>query len=124
MPTVLIVEDEEHIRDLVTINLNKRGYQTLEAGNVQDGLDLLNRNRPDLLILDIRMPDASGWDLLRTIDSKQCLAKVPVVIMTASTLKMGNEYLYSNVVGKLIKPFTIAELVQMIGTSLEQRSAG
>jgi|SRR5579859_5198116 len=118
MPTVLIVEDEENIRELVTLNLTKRGYQTLGAGTVPDGFDVLQRTHPQLLIVDIRMPDASGWELLRRIDDDPHLAKLPVVIMTASTLKMDDEYSYPNVVGRLVKPFEITELLQIAETGL------
>jgi CheY-like chemotaxis protein len=113
MPTVLIVDDDKNISQLIAIHLRNRGYNTLEAQAVQAGLDLLKRHGPQLLVLNIRLPGASGWDMLKLIDSDQELPKLPVVIMTASVLGLVDEYAYPNIVGRLTKPFEANELLNL-----------
>ncbi len=120
MPAVLIVEDEKHILELAATNLRKRGYEILEAQTAQDGLGLLKKYRPNLLILDIKLPGKSGWDMLREIDSDKELTKLPVIIMSASASTNVDSYLYPNIVGRIYKPFGIANLLDLVATSIEQ----
>ena len=116
MPTILVVEDDRHICKFITINLKARGYDILAAETVQDGLRLLKELVPQLLILDLKLPDASGWQMLREIDSDPMLSKLPVVIVTASSpLSMPDEYSYPNIVKKLSKPFSSCDLTQVVG---------
>ncbi|MHB8628809.1 MAG: response regulator [Aggregatilineales bacterium] len=116
MSTILIVEDDKYIGQFIAINLSTRGYDALLAETVQEGLDLLRKFAPQLLIVDIKLPDMSGWDMLNIIDSDPTLAKLPVIIMTASTLPhQANEYSYSNIVETLIKPFGAIDLLRVVG---------
>ena len=115
MPTVLIVEDEPHIRQFVIINLKARGYKTLDAETAEDGLQLLKKYRPQALILDIKLPGMSGWGMLNAIDHDPTLTKLPVIIMTASSvLSQPDEYLYPNISEKLNKPVSVTELMQAV----------
>ena len=115
MPTVLIVEDEPHIRQFVIINLKARGYKTLDAETAEDGLQLLKQYRPQALILDIKLPGMSGWGMLNAIDNDPTLPKLPVIIMTASSvLSQPDEYLYPNISEKLNKPVSVTELMQAV----------
>lgn len=118
MPTVLIVDDDKHICQFININLKKRGYETAEAQTVQDGLVLLKKHQPCLLILDLKLADASGWDMLREIDSDPALAKVPVIILTASSLEQANAYRYPNIAGRLTKPFEVATLLSILHSTI------
>ena len=114
MSTVLIVDDDKHACQLITINLKKCGYETVEAQTLQDGLTLLKKHQPHLLILDPKLADVSGWDMLREIDSDPTLGKVPVIIVTASFLEQANAYPYPHIVGWLTKPFEVADLVSTL----------
>ena len=118
MPTILIVEDEAHIRQFVAINLRARGYETLTAECAEDGIELLKAgNRPQVLILDIKLPGMSGWDMLNMIDHDSELPKLPVIVMTASSvLSQPNEYMYTNIVEKLNKPVSVAELMRAVNS--------
>src|SRR5215216_4405447 len=84
MASLLIVEDEVNIRKFVSANLVARGFQVVEAGNAEEGLDQLRENPPDVLVLDIRLPGMSGWDLLQVMGEEAALSRVPVIVMTAS----------------------------------------
>ena len=115
MPTVLIVEDEAHIRQFVAVNLRARGYDTLSAESAEGGLILLKTDMPQALILDIKLPGMSGWDMLSVIDHDPTLPKLPVIIMTASSvLSQPNQYPYANIVDKLNKPVSVTSLMHAV----------
>ena len=65
--TVLVVEDNANIRRFIRTTLGLEGYRVLEASTVQDGLDVARREQPDLVLLDLALPDGTGWDFLQSI---------------------------------------------------------
>jgi DNA-binding response OmpR family regulator len=115
MPPLLIVEDEANIRRFVAANLSARGYSVIEAGDAEEGLKILREQSPGVLILDIRLPGMSGWDLLEEMARDTSLAQVPVIVMTASVtnVKFG-ETSYTNVVQWLVKPVSVHELIHAV----------
>ena len=85
MARILVVEDEANIRKFVTVNLAQRGHVVGEAQDAGGALAQLKAAAPDLLVLDIKLPDLTGWELLRKISQDPSLAaKFPVLVMTAS----------------------------------------
>jgi CheY-like chemotaxis protein len=122
MINVLVVEDEPNVRKLVMVNLISRGYAVLEAANVPQALDHLNTATPDLMILDIKLPEITGWDLLTQISADPNMTgKFPVVVMTASINEAQvDRDRYSNVVDVLIKPFSTTRLMTAIERALHQ----
>jgi DNA-binding response OmpR family regulator len=121
MASLLIVEDEVNIRKFVSANLVARGFQVVEAGNAEEGLDQLRENPPDVLVLDIRLPGMSGWDLLQVMGEEAALSRVPVIVMTASVTnpKFGTTS-YTNVVQYLVKPVSVHELIQAVKKAISQ----
>ncbi len=122
MITVLVVEDEPNVRKLVVVNLISRGYSVLEATNVPQALEHLNATAPDLMILDIKLPEMTGWDLLSQLAADPNMTgKFPVLVMTASiTEAQVDRDRYSNVVDVLIKPFSTTRLMTAIKRALHQ----
>ena len=122
MITVLVVEDEPNVRKLVVVNLISRGYAVLEATNVPQALDHLNTATPDIMILDIKLPEMTGWDLLTQIAADSNIAgKFHVLVMTASIMEAQvDRDRYSNVVDVLIKPFSATRLMTAIERALHQ----
>jgi|SRR5579859_71524 len=118
MTTVLVVEDDKIIRRFVALNLRMRQYEVWEAGTVQEGLSLLRQHNPDLLILDLMLPEENGWTLLRAIDSDPALPHLRTIIMSAATQEDMYEYPYSDIVGILRKPFGLPDLMNMIRLSV------
>ena len=118
--TVLVIEDEPNVRKLVTVNLISRGYAVLEAANVPQALDLLRSATPDLMILDIKLPEMTGWDLLaQTAADPNRVVKCPVLVMTASIMEAQvDRDRYPNVVDVLIKPFSATRLMTAIERAL------
>jgi CheY-like chemotaxis protein len=123
MSTILVVEDEANVRKLVTVNLATRGYQVLEAKNGEQALAHLNQQKPSLMVLDIKLPDMTGWDILNRIDSDPTLsAGFPVLVMTASLLDAHADLdLYSSVVEILIKPFKTEKLIAAVQNALRKK---
>ena len=120
MITVLVVEDEPNGRKLVVVNLISRGYAVLEATNVPQALDHLNTATPDIMILDIKLPEMTGWDLLTQIAADPSITRnFPVLAMTASIMEAQvDRQRYPNVVDVLIKPFSATRLMTAIERAL------
>ena len=79
--TVLVVEDEKNIVDILRFNLQREGYQVLEAGDGETGLSLALSANPDLILLDVMLPKRNGFDVCRMLREKG--SRVPVIILTA-----------------------------------------
>ena len=115
--TILIVEDDPNISELVQMYLEKEGYNTRIASDGGQGLDLFRQLRPDLVLLDIMLPVMDGWSVLRTIRQD---SKTPVIMLTAKGetndkvqgLKQGaDDY--------LTKPFEMKELLANLEEYIE-----
>ena len=119
--TVLIVEDEKNIVDILRFNLKREGYRTLEANDGEDGLHKARSENPDLILLDVMLPKMIGFDVCRTL--RQEGNNVPVIILTAREeeadkvlgLEIGaDDY--------ITKPFSMRELIARVGANI-RRSA-
>jgi two-component system, OmpR family, KDP operon response regulator KdpE len=123
METVLVVEDEPNVRKLVSVNLAQRGYTVFEAKNGQEALDQLRDKRPSLMVLDIKLPDFSGWDVLnRAAGDPAIETSCSVLVMTASIMDAHvDQARYPNVIEVLIKPFSTGKLVSAVERALRSR---
>ena len=115
MPKILVIEDELNIQKLAKANLTASGYEVLMAGNGEEGLELAQREHPNLILLDLRLPGMSGWDALMMLKTNRKLQKIPVIIMTATVLQSG-EYKFPSMrtAGYLVKPFSVDELLRQV----------
>jgi two-component system phosphate regulon response regulator PhoB len=80
---ILIVDDEPDILELVRFALTEEGYSVETASTASEGLESMGRRTPDLVVLDLMLPDMSGTDVCRTMRSQPTLADVPVIMLTA-----------------------------------------
>jgi two-component system, OmpR family, alkaline phosphatase synthesis response regulator PhoP len=116
MSKILLVEDEPSILNLVSMNLLARGYEVVTATNGGEAIEQLDEEKPELMILDIRMPDVSGWEVLEYMNEISSSSLVfPVVVMTASV--MNPEFVISQypcVAEVFIKPFDINSLMSSV----------
>ena len=119
--SILIVEDDNNIADLLRLYLEKEGYQATIAADGTQGIDLYRKLRPDLVLLDVMMPGVDGWGVLRAIRQD---SQTPVIMLTAkgettdkvSGLKQGaDDY--------ITKPFEMKEVLARIAAVL-RRAAG
>ena len=83
--TILIVDDEDDIIDLLQYNLDKEGYKTLSATNGLDGIELARQAKPNLIILDIMMPGMDGIEVCRRLRQDAHLRNIPILMLTART---------------------------------------
>lgn len=123
MENVLVVDDEADILKLISENLTVRGYHVSKAGTGTEALGKLHADQPSLLILDIKLPDFTGWELLDRIEGDPKIPKdLRVVIMTASITDANVDLTnYPTVVEVLIKPFNTATMVSAVKRSIDRK---
>ena len=81
-PLVLIVDDDAHLREFLRANLETEGYVVREAGSADEGLAVLEEEPPDLILLDVMMPQVDGWEMLRRVRERHGLESIPVVMFS------------------------------------------
>ena len=81
-PLVLIVDDDERLREYVRVNLEMEGYAVREAGSADEGLEVLNEISPDLILLDVMMPKVDGWEMLRRVQERHGVGAIPVIMFS------------------------------------------
>jgi CheY-like chemotaxis protein len=123
MENVLVVDDEADILKLVSVNLAIRGYQVSEAQNGTEALAQLRTNPPALMVLDIKLPDFTGWELLNHIKNDTFITNdFPVLMITASITETAVDLeTFPSVVEILIKPFSTSRLVSAVEHALGHR---
>jgi two-component system phosphate regulon response regulator PhoB len=124
VPTILIVEDERDVQTLLDFNLKAAGFETLRASTGEEALAWLRARVPDLVLLDLMLPDLPGTEVCRRIKADRRTAAVPVVILTAR----GDEV--DRVVGFELgaddyvrKPFSVRELTLRLRAVLRRTAA-
>lgn len=80
--TILLVEDDEMLHTMYTQKFTKEGYEVLSAYNGQEGLDLAQKNHPDVILLDIIMPKMDGFVALKKLKKDESTANIPVILLT------------------------------------------
>ncbi|MBT8762515.1 response regulator transcription factor [Desulfohalobiaceae bacterium Ax17] len=122
MPRILIVEDEPDILALLSLNLNRAGFETIEADNGLDGLKLAQDKVPDLIVLDLMLPKMDGLEVCRQVKASDRTSQIPVLMLTARAEEV------DRIVGfelgaddYVIKPFSIRELILRIKAILRRK---
>lgn len=116
---ILIVDDEKDICNTLSEYLEARGFTTDEAHNGKEAIERLKEKRPNLVILDVKMPKMDGFEFLRFLKSRPHYAKIPVIMLTVKSapayldkgLTLGADFY-------LPKPFTLENLMQFIKLTL------
>jgi len=122
--TVLLVEDEPEIREMLTFALNRAGFNTLCAGNAEEALQLLDGPMPAVIVIDWMLPGASGIDLARRLRRDELFADLPMIMLTARGEEADKlKGFDSGVDDYLTKPFSPRELIARI-RALQRRSGG
>ncbi len=118
--SILVVDDETNIRKLVSVNLASRGYRVLEAATGAQALAILAKEKPVLMVLDIKLPDFTGWELLKQMmQTSHPRKRFPVMVMTASIMDAQIDLAnYPSVSRILIKPFSMKDFISAVQFSL------
>jgi two-component system response regulator VicR len=118
---VVCIEDEPAMIDLVTLILKNRGYEVLGALGGKEGLAIVEREKPDVVLLDLMMPDMNGWDVYQQMKADEELANIPVIVVTAKAQNIDKVLglHIAKVQDYITKPFSPAELLKSISRVLE-----
>jgi excisionase family DNA binding protein len=81
-PVVLIVDDDERLREFIRVNLEMEGYTVVEAANAEEGLGAVEQQPPDLILLDVMMPGVDGWEMLRRVQERHGVGSIPVIMFS------------------------------------------
>ena len=111
-PIVLIVDDDERLREYVRVNLEMEGYTIHEAGSAEDGMKVLDELRPDLVLLDVMMPKVDGWEMLQLMHERHGVGSIPVVMFSGKVDEgAADEAAERGAQGFIGKPFDPQELI-------------
>lgn len=112
-PLVLIVDDDERVREYVRVNLEAEGYNVREAGNAEEGLQVLEESKPDLVLIDVMMPQVDGWEMLRRLHDRHGPGAVPVVMFSGKADEhSAEEAAERGAQGFVGKPFDPSRLIE------------
>ena len=119
---IVYVEDEMEMIDLVKLILNRKGYEVIGAEGGREGLDLIRELVPDLVLLDLMMPDIEGWDVYQQIRADENTKHIPVIVVTAKAQNIDKVLgLHIAKVNDYIsKPFSPQDLVTSVEKVLEE----
>lgn len=120
MPRLLLVDDESHLLTLLSSMLSAHPYELLLASSGVQALQLASTHRPDLILLDVRMPEMDGYSVCQQLKLDKLLAQIPVIFLSAAT--ESEERVRGFEVGAVdyvVKPFFADELFARIGLHLE-----
>ena len=116
---ILIVDDNGQNRKLARDVLRFAGFRTLEAEDGSEGVSLALEHLPDLVLMDIRMPDMNGTQALRLLRADERTARIPIVALTSSTMKGDREqFLSDGFDGYLQKPISVREFPDQVRSHL------
>jgi DNA-binding response OmpR family regulator len=122
MVKILIIDDELNLQRLIRANLAARGYQVLAAIDGATGLKLAAQEVPDIVLLDLMLPDILGWDVLASLKDNPVTKDIPVVIMTALDEKSPQvKGRLTGRAGYLDKPFGVEELLAVLDSILNKK---
>ncbi len=117
---ILVVDDQDSIRHFVSQALADEGHDVRQAGSVREARDSMTQDQPDLVVLDVKLPDGSGLDLLREI--KKVHPEVSVILMTAfGEVETAVEAMHDGAFWFVKKPFQTDELLGLVGRALESQ---
>ncbi len=86
MPRILLVEDNEMNRDMLSRRLQRRGYEVILAVDGQQGVDMSRAQGPDILLLDMSLPVKDGWQVAREMKADNALKSIPIIALTAHAM--------------------------------------
>ena len=122
---ILCIEDEPEMIELMKLILRREGYDVTGAVGGKEGLDAIRREKPDVILLDLMMPEVDGWEVYRQMKADDELKEIPVIIVTAKAQSIDKVLgLYiAKVDDYITKPFGPSELSRSVRKVLGRRDA-
>jgi two-component system phosphate regulon response regulator PhoB len=122
MSRILVIEDENDLQQLLDYNLRQAGYEVLAAVRAEAGLRLARERRPDLIVLDLMLPDFSGTELCKALKRDDRTRDIPVIMLTAKGEEIDRVLGFElGAEDYVVKPFSVRELVLRIQALLARR---
>lgn len=120
MPRILVIDDEPQIRKFMRISLVANGYEVIEAENAANGIEAARTQAPDLVILDLGLPDLDGQDVISAVREN---SDVPIIILSVRAQELDKvEALDRGANDYVVKPFGVAELMARVRAVLRPRT--
>jgi two-component system response regulator VicR len=120
---ILCIEDEQEMIDLINLILSSRGFEIRGATGGKDGLEIIRKEHPDLVLLDLMMPEMDGWEVYQQMKADEATRNIPVIVVTAraqSIEKVLGLHI-AKVDDYIVKPFSPQELLNSVDKVLEQK---
>jgi len=113
---LVYIEDEQEMIDLVRLILGRRGFEVIGANGGREGLDLIRQELPELVLLDLMMPDMDGWDVYQQMKAEENTREIPVIVITAKAQSIDKVLglHIAKVDDYISKPFSPQELVDSV----------
>jgi CheY-like chemotaxis protein len=124
VPTVLLVDDEPHIRNVMSFKLKKQGLNVLTAENGIEGFETARLMQPDLVVSDMQMPRCTGLEMCHKLAGDDATVKIPIIMVTSREFEIGpEETAGTNVRAVIGKPFSPSELLKLVQQHLSLRKS-
>lgn len=122
---VVYIEDEQEMIDLVRLILSRRHFEVLGASGGREGLDLVRRTLPDVILLDLMMPDMDGWEVYQQLKADETTRPIPVIVITAKAQNIDKVLglHIAKVDDYISKPFSPVELQESLEKVLLKRAS-
>ena len=121
MSLILIIEDNEKNLKLVRDVLQVKGYETIEAGTAEDGIELARGSKPDLVLMDIQLPGMNGIEALKVLRADAATARIPVIAVTASVMQQDRNLITeAGFDGYIGKPINLKEFIDTVRAMVER----
>jgi two-component system response regulator VicR len=114
--SILCIEDEPEMIDLIRLILGRKGFEVLGAGNGAEGLEIIRKKQPDLVLLDLMMPDMDGWEVYQQMKAGEKTRDIPVIVVTAKAQSIDKVLglHIAKVDDYIAKPFSPQELMTSV----------
>lgn len=121
---ILCIEDENEMIDLIRLILTRRGFEVIGATSGASGLEIIRDTRPDLILLDLMMPEMDGWEVYQQIKSDEASQNIPVIVVTAKAQSIDRVLglHIAKVDDYITKPFSPQEILDSIESVLNRKT--
>lgn len=121
MSLILIIEDNDKNLKLVRDVLQVKGYATIEAGTAEEGLELADAHKPDLVLMDIQLPGMNGIEARKQLRANPVTTTIPVIAVTASVMEQDRSQITeAGFDGYISKPLNLKEFLDTVRATLER----
>ncbi len=117
---ILCIEDEQEMIDLIRLILSRRGFEIQGANGGKEGLEMIRKSHPDLVLLDLMMPEMDGWEVYQQMKSDEATKGIPVIVVTAKAQSIDKVLglHIAKVDDYITKPFSPQELLASVDNVL------